>query len=389
MKIKLFDLSINSKKIVENFLSKFRKLLKNSDYILGKDVKYLENKLSSFVNRKHCISCSSGTEALVLSLRSLDIINKNDLVITTSFTWISSASAILLSGATPLFVDVDPQTCNIDLKKLEKLILAIKNRDNRIHPLPKKIFKIKDIKIKAMISVNLYGNMCDYDQIQKICKENKIFLIEDAAQSFGATYNNKKSGSLGDISCTSFFPTKPLGGMGDGGAIFCDNLQISKKILALRVHGEEKKNFHKYLGTTGRLDTIQAIAILEKFKTFSKELKKRIKIARIYNKKFNFVNGIKLPNFPKNSSSAYALYTLICANEKHRNDITKRLVAKNIGFGVYYKRPLHIQKVFNKLGYKKKDFPNSIFLSLRVLSIPLHAKITKREAKIVSDTIIN
>lgn len=389
MKIKLFDLSINSKKKIEIFLLKFKKLLKNSDYILGKDVRYLENKLSRFVNRKYCISCSSGTEALVLALRSLDIVNKNDLVITTAFTWISSASAILLSGATPLFVDVDPQTCNIDLKKLKNLILAIKNRDDKLHPLPKKIFDVKDIKIKAMISVNLYGNMCDYDQIQKICKENKIFLIEDAAQSFGATYNNKKSGSLGDISCTSFFPTKPLGGMGDGGAIFCNNLKINKKILALRVHGEEKKNFHNYLGTTGRMDTIQAIIILEKFKTFSKELKKRIKIAKIYNKKINFVNGIKVPRSPKNSSSAYALYTLICSSYKHRNDIINRLVANNIGFGIYYKRPLHIQKVFNKLGYKKKDFPNSIFLSSRVLSIPLHSKITTKEAKIVCDVIIN
>ena len=293
--IKFNDLNIQQEKIYNNLNKSIRRVFKHGKYIMGPEIDRLEKKLSSYVNSKYCITVSSGTDALLISLMALNI-SKGDEVITSPFSYFATSEVILMLGAKPIYVDIDLLTYNIDVNKIENKITN---------------------KTKAIIPVSIFGQCADLTNLEKISKKYKIPIIEDAAQSFGAIHNNRRSCNFGDIGCTSFFPSKPLGCYGDGGACFTNNISLANKIKKLRIHGQFKTNQHDLAGLNARLDSIQAAILIEKFKIFSKEVKLREKVAKNYNKLISQnCKNIKIPEILKNNKSVYAQYTIRVKNRK-------------------------------------------------------------------------
>ena len=372
----------------KKILSGINQNIKKGDFILGKNILLLEKKIASYVNSRYCLSCSSGTDALLMSLMAYNI-KSNDIIFTTSYSYISTAEVIKLLGAIPVFVDIDPKTYNIDPDDLDNIIKNIKKR-NFSSKTPRLLKKLKKINLKGIIGVNLFGNPYDFKKIRDIAKKNKLFLIEDAAQSFGSKYKNKFSGTLGDISCFSFYPTKSLSCYGDGGAITTNNKKLYNIIKSIRVHGKSFKNGNFVrLGLTGRLDTIQATVLLEKLKNFKKEQKARIKIAKIYNNTLKNYKYVKTQKVEKFSKSTYSVFSLEFINKNLKNEVLKNFKKNKIEYNVYYKKPMHLEKVFKEYELKKNNFPVSEKLSQNILSIPIDPYIKKNEIKKILKVIKN
>lgn len=348
MSINFIDLKSQYKKIKFKIQSRIKKVLDHGQYILGPEVEELEKKLSEYVGVKYCLTVSSGTEALLISLMALGI-KSGDEVITTPFTYVATAEVIVRLGAKPVFVDVELDTFNINANLIENKITK---------------------KTKAIIPVSLFGQISDMDKINSIAKKYNIPVVEDGAQSFGARYKGKKSCSLSIIGCTSFFPSKPLGCYGDGGAIFTNDKKIYIICKEIRVHGQKKKYIHNRVGVGGRMDTLQCAIVLEKLKIFEKELKAREFLAKKYNNFFNSLNdsNIKSPVIGKHNKSAYAQYTLTLNNREQVMDKLKKI---GIPYVVYYPVPLNMQKPY-KIFCCQDCTPNSNILSKKVLSIPMH-----------------
>ena len=355
---------------LKNQDSKFRKkiiknlniLLRKGQFIMGKEVLLLEKKLSNFVGSKYCISTSSGTDALLLALMAINI-KAGDEVITSPFTFVSTVEVIKLLGAKPVFVDINPKTFNID----ENLI-------------KKKITK----KTKAIIPVSLFGQAPNFSKINSLVKKSKIVVIEDAAQSFGSKQNNKFSCNLSTIGCTSFFPTKPLGCYGDGGACFTNNKLIAKKLIQLRTHGQKKKYVYSRIGVNARLDTIQASILLEKLKFFRSEIKLRNIVAKNYNKLINLINKkIDLPFIEKGNNSVYAQYSLLLEN---RDKTIRNLKKKKIPFAIYYPHPIYFYKPYKKY---KTHCPVSEETCKKILNLPMNPYLSKKDQKYIIDNIID
>ena len=368
-------------------LDQISKNIKNADFILGKNNNSLEDKISKYLKSKYCLTCSSGTDALLMSLLAIDI-KPGDIVFTTVYSYISTAEVISLIGAIPVFVDIEEDSFNIDVIKLEKAIKYFFNKKSN-YPYPKIINKNKKIhKLKGIVAASLFGMPANFDQLKKISLKYNLSLIEDAAQSFGAEYFKKKSGNLGDISCLSFYPTKSLGCYGDGGAIVTNNKIIYDKLKSIRVHGQSKKigNFDR-IGITGRLDTIQATVLLTKIKRFSKELENRTKIAKNYNHELKYLDKIKTPSFFKNLKSAWTVYTILLDTKKTRSKLINNLKKNKIQFGIYYKKPFHKQKVFKYLKLDESKFPVSENISKRCLSIPIDSYLTQNEQRKIINVI--
>ena len=342
-------------------------VLNHGQYIMGPEIDELEKKLSEFVGSKYCLSCSSGTDALLIALMAKGI-SSGDKVITTPFTYIATAEVIKLLGATPVFVDIDSSTFNIDPNKLEE---ALKNSE-----------------IKSIIPVNLFGLTADYDSIYEVCKQKDIFILEDAAQSFGALYKNQRSGSLGDISATSFFPAKPLGCYGDGGAIFTNDENLYNIMESIRIHG---KGDNKYdcdrVGLNGRLDTIQAAVLLSKLEIYKEEIDLRQNVASMYSRKLE--GNIKTPFIPEGYESVWAQYCIVLENNSVRENVMQKLQDEGIPSVIYYQKPLHIQKTFNDLGYNWGDFPVSEDISNRILSLPMHPYLDESSINKICEIIIS
>ncbi len=328
-------------------------VLDSSMYIGGEKVTLLEEKLAEFSGSKKAIVCSSGTDALLLSLMALGIKN-GDEVITTPFTFIATAEVIVLLGATPVFVDIDEKTYNIDPKKIEEKITK---------------------NTKALLPISLYGQPADMDEINQIAKKYDIKVIEDGCQSFGATYKDKKSCNLSDIGCTSFFPSKPLGCYGDGGAVFTNDEELAKKIKMLLNHGQNKRYKHKYIGINGRLDTIQAAVLLVKLKYFQNEVKQREEIGKRYTKLLKD-SDIITPYVKSDRSSVYAQYSI---RVKNRDEVISRLNKQGIPTAVHYPMPLHLQECFGHLGYKEGDFEVAEKVSKEIMSLPMSPFLDKKD----------
>ncbi len=328
-------------------------VLDSSMYIGGEKVTLLEEKLAEFSGSKKAIVCSSGTDALLLSLMALGIKN-GDEVITTPFTFIATAEVIALLGATPVFVDIDEKTYNIDPKKIEEKITK---------------------NTKALLPISLYGQPADMDEINQIAKKYDIKVIEDGCQSFGATYKDKKSCNLSDIGCTSFFPSKPLGCYGDGGAVFTNDEELAKKIKMLLNHGQNKRYKHKYIGINGRLDTIQAAVLLVKLKYFQNEVKQREEIGKRYTKLLKD-SDIITPYVKSDRSSVYAQYSI---RVKNRDEVISRLDKQGIPTAVHYPMPLHLQECFGHLGYKEGDFEVAEKVSKEIMSLPMSPFLDKKD----------
>ncbi|MCD4818225.1 MAG: DegT/DnrJ/EryC1/StrS family aminotransferase [Candidatus Cloacimonetes bacterium] len=351
--MQFIDLKTQQLKIRTDIIKRIEKILDHGKYVMGPEVQELEQRLADYSGTNYAIGVSSGTDALMMTLMAYDI-GKDDAVFTTPFTFIATASMIRVVHATPVFVDIHSSTFNIDCIKLEQEILKTINEGK--------------LKPKAIIAVDLFGQLADYDKLEKIAKKYNLILIEDAAQSFGASYKNKKSCSFGDIATTSFFPAKPLGGYGDSGMIFTNGEDIYKKLLSLRVHG---KSDHKYnnirIGINGRLDTIQAAIILAKMEIFDEEIQKRQKIA------VNYTNllpdNLTTPKLGKDHISAWAQYSIL---SNKRDKLMQKLNDAGIPTAIYYPKPLHLQDAFNDLNYNEGDFPVSEDISEKIFSLPFH-----------------
>ena len=370
--MQFIDLVAQQKRIRKKIEVNINSVLEHGRYIMGPEVGELEKSLGDFCGVKHAVSCASGTDALLLALMAHNV-GPGDAILTSPFTFIATAEVISLLGATPVFVDIDPSTFNIDPQKIEPVLSALKAADGSSQPLP----NVSGLKAKGIIAVDLFGLPADYEKINAIAKENGLFVIEDAAQSFGAEYFGKRAGSLGDVACTSFFPAKPLGGYGDGGMCFTDDDNLADVMRSLRIHG---KGGHKYdnvrIGINGRLDTLQAAVLNAKFGIFPEEVSMRQEVAGRYNEMIAQGRSAEIvlqtPAVPSGYLSVWAQYSLLAKNDDQRNQIQQRLKDAGIPTAVYYPLPLHFQTAFSGLQYEKGSFPVSEGFSTRIFSLPMH-----------------
>jgi len=359
MKINFIDLQAQYRHYKEEIDKEIHEVLDTSGYIMGPKVKELEKNLAGFVGVRHAIACSSGTDALTLALMSIGI-EPGDEIITTPFTFIATAESIAFLGAKPVFVDIDAATYNIDASLIEEKITA---------------------KTRAIIPVSLFGQVADMDTINGIAKKHGLKVIEDAAQSFGAEYKGERSCSLSDIACTSFFPAKPLGCYGDGGAVFTDDDEIAGRLRVLLNHGQTKRYVHTEIGMNGRLDAIQAAVLKVKLKYFHEEIEKRVEIAGKYNR------GLKNITPPYVGNDCKSVWAQYCIRTDNREELLKKCSDNAIPTGIYYPIPLHLQKVFEYLGHREGDFPVSEQASKEIMALPMSAFLSNEEQDYIIDTV--
>ena len=343
-------------KILANRINEsIKQVLDSSDYILGSQVSTLEERLAKYLNVGYALSCSSGTDALLMILMTKKLV-KGDAVFTSPFTFFASSEVITLAGGTPVFVDIDENTYNLNPVFLERKIEQV-CLDNFFQP-------------KGIIPVDLFGIAADYNRINKIAKDHNLFVLEDAAQSFGADYHGKRAGNLADIAATSFYPAKPLGCYGDGGAVFTNDSELYEKLVSLRVHGQAT-NGDKYdnvrIGLNARMDTIQAAILLEKLKIYDDEREARNRVAAAYTERLKDV--VQTPIVPDGQTSVWAQYSVQASN---RDEVRMALQEQGIPTAVFYPIPIHLSTAYKHLGYKQGDFPVAEAVSKRIFSLPMH-----------------
>ncbi len=366
--MQFIDLKRQYLEIKELVNERIARVLEHGRFILGPEIDELESALAKFVGRRHCVSCSSGTDALLIPLMALGI-GKGDAVFTTPFTFIATSEVIRLVGASPVFVDIDPVTFNIDPNRLESAIQKVLD-EGKLRP-------------KLIIPVDLFGIVAQYEEIEEIARRYGLMILEDAAQSFGASRNGRRACAWGDISATSFFPAKPLGCYGDGGAIFTDDDQMAELFRSIRVHGQGEDRYDNVRnGINGRMDSIQAAILLAKLTIFEKEIERRNKIANAYNKLLS--GKVVTPKVPDGCVSVWAQYSVLANNEQHRKEIINRLQHKGIPTAIYYPKPLHLQKVNEDLGYREGDFPIAESISKRIFSLPMHPYLAHEEIELIA-----
>ena len=351
--MQFIDLAAQYQHLKTKIDARIHKVLDHGHYIMGPEVFELEENLAEYVGVKHAITCANGTDALTLAMMVLGI-KEGDAVFCPTFTFFATAETIAFANATPVFVDSDEATfniCPVDLEKHIQHVIA----EGKLVP-------------KAIVSVDLFGLPANYPEIEKLAKKYNLKLIEDAAQGFGGAINGKMAGSFGDIATTSFFPAKPLGCYGDGGAIFTNNDEYAELLRSYRIHG---KGVDKYdnvrIGMNSRLDTIQAAVLIEKLKIFPEELKNRNYLAGNY--KINFEGVATLQTIPDSYSSSWAQYSLLCDS---REEIIKTLTKNNIPYMIYYQKCLHSQDAFSYLDYNENDYNVATNLSKKIINIPMH-----------------
>lgn len=363
MSIPLIDLAVQQKLIQKDLRSRIDAVLAHGQYIMGPEVQELEQTLARYVGAKHGIALSSGTDALLIALMALDI-KPGDEVITTPFTFMATGEMIALLGAVPVFADIDPRTYNLDPRAAEKAITS---------------------KTRAIVPVSLYGQCADFDAFNDIGRRHDLPIIEDAAQSFGATYKGRRSCGLSLVSCTSFFPSKPLGGYGDGGACFTSDDDLAQKMREIRNHGQERRYYHTRLGLNGRLDTLQAAILLSKFALFSNEVEARVRIGARYTESIlqRLSGKVVPPHVDPTNQSVYAQYTVAVPD---RERVQKKLESQGVSTAVHYPLPLNKQPIFQEL---PERFPltNADRASHRVLSLPMHAYLTESDQDKVVDAL--
>jgi UDP-2-acetamido-2-deoxy-ribo-hexuluronate aminotransferase len=374
--MEFIDLKKQYERIKPRIHDRINEVLRHGKFIMGPEVAELEKQLASFVGCKCCVSCANGTDALLLSLMAHDI-GPGDAVFTTPFTFIATAEVICLLGATPIFVDIDPDTYNIDPENLGKVIEETKRKTGR------RAGSTKNLIPKGIIPVDLFGLPADYDRINQIAKQHGLFVLEDAAQSLGGSYKGKRVGNLADIAAISFFPAKPLGAYGDGGAIFTNNESMADRLRSLREHG---KGSHKYdnvrIGINGRLDTLQAAILLSKLEIFDSEIKERQEVAARYTSAFREI--AKVPHIPDGLLSAWAQYSLV--TDKRESYLSK-LKELGIPTAIYYPRPLHLQTAFSHLGYQQGDFQVAESMSERIFSLPMYPYLDPGDQNMIIDAV--
>lgn len=347
MEIPFIDLKAQYQALKPSIDARIQSVLDHGQYIMGPEVAELEGKLANYTGARHCITVASGTEALLIALMALDI-GPGDEVITSPFTFVATAEVIALVGATPVFVDIEPDTCNIDARLIEAAITP---------------------RTRAIMPVSLYGQPADMDAINAIAAKHGLTVIEDAAQSFGATYQGRKSCNLSSIGCTSFFPSKPLGCYGDGGAIFTSDDALAKAMREIRVHGQEKRYFHTRIGVGGRMDTLQCAIVLAKLPTFEQEVGLRIQLGDRYRQLLERVPQVTLLAVRDGVSCVWGQYTVQVAD---REPVLEKLKALGIPTAVHYPVPLHKQPAYSGLSRVSGTLGNAERVAQRVFSLPMH-----------------
>jgi UDP-2-acetamido-2-deoxy-ribo-hexuluronate aminotransferase len=401
------DLDAQQRRIADKLNTHMARVLAHGQYINGPEVRELEQLLANYVGAKHAVGCASGTDALLMALMALGI-GPGDAVFTTPFTFIATAEVISLLAATPVFVDIDPVTFNIDPEKLEQAIVGLREKpvlpirpagvdapspgvtaiqaafpdrriiDRRVEDRAKT--PGETLRPRAVIPVDLFGLPADYEAIAGIAARHNLKIIEDAAQSFGGEYRGSKACAFGHIACTSFFPAKPLGCYGDGGMCFTNDDGSDEILRSLRVHGQGRDKYENArIGINGRLDTLQAAILLAKFEIFPEEIGLRQEVAMRYR---NVLDGVAAtPQVPEGYRSAWAQYSVLARDGAERAAFMAKLKAAGIPTAIYYPIPLHLQRAFASLGCREGDFPVSEDCARRIFSLPMHPYLTAEDQR--------
>jgi dTDP-4-amino-4,6-dideoxygalactose transaminase len=380
MSVPILDLTRQYETIKPEIDVAISRVLSSGRFILGPEVEAFEREIAEYVGVKHAIGVASGTDALLLSLKALGI-GPRDKVIVPSFTFFATAGVVHNVGATPVFADIAPKTFNLDPASVRRILESSPanptnptNPTNSMNP------------IKAIIPVHLYGQPADMDEIMEIAKEYNLYVIEDAAQATSAEYRRRKVGTIGDLGCFSFFPTKNLGAYGDGGMVITNDDKLAERVRILRVHGSKPKYYHHIVGTNSRLDAIQAAILRVKLPHLDEWTAARQKIADIYDALLGNVRGLKTPYHALDRTHIFHQYTIRVLDGR-RDELRDYLKEQGIGTQVYYPLPLHLQKCFQDLGYKEGDLPESERASQEVLSLPVFPELTEGEISHVVDKI--
>ena len=371
--MEFIDLKTQYNELKEKINNNINKVLEDGNYIMGEEVKTLEERLANYVGVKYCATCANGTDALQIALMCYDV-KPGDAILVPSFTFFSTAEVVSAVGATPIFVDVDERSFNIDPIKLEKAINDVKERTK--------------LNLRGVIAVDLFGLPANYPEIKRIVKENNLFLIEDGAQGFGGSIEGRKNCSFGDISTTSFFPAKPLGCYGDGGALFTNNKELYDLIVSYRVHGKGTEKYDNVrIGMNSRLDTIQAAILHAKLDAFIEhELDSRQIFAKMYTDKLK--DYVATPLIEDGYISSYAQYTLILDSQEQRDFLKNYLSNNGVPSMVYYPKPLHCQKAYKDYDFNLADLEVSERLSKCVLSLPMHPYLNGEQINDISNLVI-
>ena len=362
MQVPLLDLKAQYATIKDEVLTAVSEVLESQRCIGGPKVAELEGKIAAVSDCKFAVGTSSGTDAILNSLMSLDI-GSGDEVITTPFTFFSTVGCIARTGAKPVFVDIDPQTFNINAELVASAVTE---------------------KTKAIMPVHLFGQMADMDPIMEVANKHNLAVIEDAAQSITSTYKGKKAGSIGTVGCFSFFPSKNLGGIGDGGCVVTNDEQLYNRLFVMRNHGSKPKYYHKYVGGNFRLDPLQAAALLVKLPHLNDWSEARRRNAAYYDKKFEGT----VVQTPYISPDCVTIYNQYCVRVPRRDELLAHLKENNIGCEVYYPVPMHLQECFRDLGYKEGDMPQAEKAAKEVMAIPIYPELTDEMKDCVVDTIL-
>lgn len=363
MTVPFIDLQAQQKKIKPQIEKRIQSVLSHGQYIMGPEIKECETQLAEFVGSTYALTCGSGTDALLMALMAIGI-KAGDEIIVPAFSFIATAEMVVLLGAQPVYVDIDPETYTLDPKKIEEAMSE---------------------KTRAIIPVSLYGQPADMDEINQIAAKHELIVIEDAAQSFGAPYKNQKSGHLSHLACTSFFPAKPLGAYGDGGAVFTDNPDWIIALEQIRNHGQESRYFHTRIGINGRMDTIQAAILLEKLEIYPWELKQRDHVASRYTEALQPLQekGIKIPQVREDRGSVWAQYTIWVPD---RNAFQTQLKEKGIPTAIHYPSLMCDQPAYKEWG-RQMDLPMAREAAQHVISLPMHPYLTDEQQELVIQAV--
>lgn len=357
--IEFIDLKAQQARLKDKIEAGIQNVLTHGQYILGPEVKELEERLAAYVGAKYCITCANGTDALQIAQMAFGI-GPGDEVITPGFTYIATAETVAILGATPVYVDVNPNTYNLDVEQLEAAITP---------------------RTKAIIPVSLYGQCADFDAINAIAAKYNLPVIEDAAQSFGATYKGRKSCNLSTVACTSFFPSKPLGCYGDGGAIFTNDEELAKVIRQIARHGQDRRYHHIRVGMNSRLDTLQAAILLPKLEILDEEMQARQRVAETYTKLFNEAGVNTTPCIEAHNQSAWAQYTI---QVESRDDVQAKLKEQGIPTAVHYPIPLNKQPA---VANENVSLPVGDAIAERVMSLPMHPYLKINEMELIVERL--
>jgi UDP-2-acetamido-2-deoxy-ribo-hexuluronate aminotransferase len=369
--MQFIDLAKQQSLIKNNLDTRIQDVLAHGKYIMGPEVKEMEAQLAEYVGVKHCVSCSSGTDALLMPLMAWDV-GPGDAIFTTPFTFIATAEVIQLLGATPVFVDIDPKTYNISPQLLDEAI--------------SKVIEAGELNPKAIIPVDLFGLPADYASIETIAKKYDIKVLEDAAQGFGGQIDDRLACSFGDVASTSFFPAKPLGCYGDGGAIFTNDDDLYEKLVSIRVHGKGGDKYDNVrIGINGRMDTLQAAIVLEKFTLFPSEVVLRNQVADKYNELLS--DRVVVPSVPEGYLSSWAQYSVLAKDAADRTALQAKLKDEGIPSAVYYPKPLHQQTAFAHLKIQDGEFPVSEEMSQRIFSLPMYPYLETADIEKIAEVL--